>query len=177
MKNIVILSLLASTLLLQSCSSSNEELDNMPPPPQITLDEKMKDKDAKAMPVHEKTHTLTQASLPRMQPKSLLINGIKMQPEELPLVEGVRIFIPEVGQHARVTGDIVVVSQNSALPESLKATYDVLSIAKNTFRLVPIKVDANMLEHYYALQKLDSIKQVELSIFYEGINDKSLEIE
>jgi hypothetical protein len=176
MNNTAIFSILITTLWLQSCSSNNEEPASVPTPPHIKLDKKMKEKEANEIPVHETSHEPKPSSPSNTTPKSVLINGIKMQPSEFPIVKGTRIFVPNVSQYAAATGDIIVVSNSTALPDDLMTAYKVSSIAVNTFKLIPIQANADLLKHYHTLQKLDFIKQVELSIFYEGLNDNQLEI-
>ena len=176
MKSIPLFLGLTSLLLIQGCSSNSEESDEVPAPPPITFDNEPKKQEAKPTPVHETPHRNVKPDFPPVAPMSVLINGMKMQPSELPVIRGTRIFIPNVNQYAVASGDIVVVSKNANLPDELKATYQVSPIVTNTFRLVPKKEDENLLEHYNTLQKIEAIQRVELSIVYEGINNTPIEI-
>lgn len=179
MKSMALFSTLAALLMLQSCSSSNKELDKVPVPPPIDFTKTVKAKEAIETPIHEKPHQTTKqvkSAFEVTSRKSVLINGLKMQPTAFPLTKGTRIFVPNVNQYAVAAGDIIVISENSELPDEITAVFDVSPTVKNTFRLEPIQNNTDLLEHYQNLQKLDIVKRVELSIFYEGVNNKPLEI-
>lgn len=176
MKSITISLGLASMLLFQGCSLSNKETDIIPEPPPINLDNASKESQAKPIPVHETTHKAIKSTSGAVLPKSVLVNGIKMHPTQFPVVKGTRILVPQVNQYAVVTGDLVIVNQSAKLSGHIKSVYRISKIANNTFKLIPNEVNADMLERYSALQKLGTVEQVELSIFYDGIKDTRLEV-
>ncbi|TDF42088.1 hypothetical protein EYS14_04420 [Alteromonadaceae bacterium M269] len=176
MRTSTLLLVSATSLLLQACLSNDGKTKDIPAPPPINLNNDVKKKDIKVIPVHEQTHQVNPAAFSAPTTKSLIINGVKMQPQELPIVKGTRIFDNSVNQYAHATGDIVVVTDGAKLTPEILSTYTTSTIATNTYRLTPLQEDADLYNLYQTLKKQDTIKRVELSIFYEGLNDYQREV-
>lgn len=172
--NVLILGL---TFSLTGCSKKTE-LQNDNIKEKVSLEQQSENKGANDTKITKNETSLEVKKDPAHQIKQLpgqsivlMMNGGKFEATKTTLVKGDIVTDLTMFEKARVTGDLVVVTDQDTFDQSvIKDSYTVRNIAKATYQLTP-KSSENLLLNYKLLRQLTGVKRVEVQLDYSPIED------
>jgi len=105
------------------------------------------------------------------QARSVSINGEKFRTTTWPVIKGSTVYNVLMKEKGKIKGTFVVVlTQGKALSDTIRESYTIKKIAKNTFKLGPNnRKILDMMQEYKSLMK-ESFHIVEMEVDYSPID-------
>lgn len=154
-----------STLLVLSTACSTDKIDKTETPSVMPVETSTSTVITKDEAVNKKKLLITeQDKKTQNKTYSYRLNDQKFTSNAKVLVKGSSVSSPIMSESGVLKGSFVVIT--TAKTESLSTHYKVNKIAKNTYRLIPIKNQTDLYNLYSNLLKNSELSRVEIEVDY-----------